>query len=446
MLRVNQPVVFQLMSSIHRPQDQAGAILLLNAEEKEREFIELPPLQTLITPDRQLVKKKTLELEIHLKAILNEIGTLSLFCVDAQRNQEWKLAFQLRAANTAAQTDDESLITLAEEDLLPARACLQEWFGRNAEGSVSGGIYRQMEQALEMPREEWSIPLLRGLWPFLYEGMGRRTRSVNHELNWLKLAGFCLRPGYGCRGDELKMRQVMELFPGGPHFRKERAIEIEWWVMCRRIAGGISTANQQLLLDLGWKKIRESAMKPRKGTLGKTGKKGGKNTAVASPTALNELWRLLASLEHLPPQEKLKLGHELISQVKLGQSTGIEGWCLARIGGRVPVYGSPVNAVSVSTVESWIDWLLSLSPEITFYQDLPLILSKMGQLTEDRSRDISDRTRNKIIDFLKKKEGTEALQQILQVPTDENLSSATSNDWLFGDKLPSGLKLIKPLD
>jgi hypothetical protein len=57
-------------------------------------------------------------------------------------------------------------------------------------------LLRDLERIFGQERNNWSLVLLRSLWPALYPGITRRGRSLAHENTWLYLAGFVLRPGY----------------------------------------------------------------------------------------------------------------------------------------------------------------------------------------------------------------------------------------------------------
>ena len=67
-IAVNQPVQFEMRSSSIRTQDQLGDIIQLEQEDLERDFTELPPIQTLLGIDRNRLPKKTTTLGIQLRA------------------------------------------------------------------------------------------------------------------------------------------------------------------------------------------------------------------------------------------------------------------------------------------------------------------------------------------------------------------------------------------
>ncbi len=457
-LSINQPVQFRLISSTHRPHDQAGQIFHFTEATLDADFATMPPVHTLIGIDKRTLRKKAKEIQVQLKVKLNEIGTLSLFCVNEERSKEWKLEFRLRddapETNSGADedTDLHSLPPLHEdipEHWEAAKSIVQQRFGKRSRSQLKEemrpfSIYKLLEAELG-PRKEWSLNVLRHLWDLLYEGDSYRVRSSHHESNWIKLVGFCLRPGFGDSQDGWRVRQLEDLFLHGPHFKSESGIEVEWWIMCRRIAGGIPATIQQAMLDGLLRKMDSYSQKQKRRTV-MPKKKSGKKQPVKSHADVphSELWRLAASLEDIAPSTKIQLGQRLKKQIESNKMSGSEGWCLARLGARVPLYGNPVNVINATVVESWIDWLLSLKNP-PFSHELPMILTRLGQYTGDRQRDISESHRQKILQYLKQQGESDALSSMLESnidPSEERSNDPQAmNDWLYGDTLPTGLKV-----
>ena len=57
---------------------------------------------------------------------------------------------------------------------------------------------------------------------------------------WLNLAGFCLRPGYGLAVDDWRVAQMWRLFPREVVHDRNELVRAEWWILWRRVAGGLS--------------------------------------------------------------------------------------------------------------------------------------------------------------------------------------------------------------
>lgn len=440
-LAVNQPVQFEMRASSVRVQDSVGEILRLADEELEQDFTLLPPIQTFIAVDRNRLPKKAQTLRIQLRARLNEIGTLSLYCVSPELKEEWRLEFRV---HESAESPDSGL-PLSEapsEGLFPpeweeVQQVLRQWFGKKSrQDDLPVSLFKQLEILLG-PRQRWSLPILRAVADELLAKMGTRVRSLNHELNWLKVAGFCLRPGFGFAQDEWRMRQLGDWIAHGPQNRKERTAEVEWWIFCRRIAAGLEASTQEALLLSLEARLREVSKKPRTSKPGK-----GKKVNSASPAALNELWLLLASLEEIPAERKRIHGDQLLERLQQGNATGIEGWCLARLGSRQPLRGNSLQVISTAEVTGWICTLLGIGKKNSL-PELPLVLAQLAQHTGDRRRDVSPELRQEVLEFVIPHDESGRLQRLLREGAEPLGSHPESNlqNWLFGDELPLGLKL-----
>ena len=75
-----------------------------------------------------------------------------------------------------------------------------------------------------------------------------RRRSQVHEARWLNLLGFALRPGYGLAVDDWRVAETWRLLQG-KLVHPTAACRNEWWILWRRIAGGLAAGQQQALAD-----------------------------------------------------------------------------------------------------------------------------------------------------------------------------------------------------
>jgi hypothetical protein len=416
----------------------------LEQEEFERDFTELPPIQTFLGIDRNRLPKKATTLGIQLRAKLNEIGTLSLECVNHHLSEKWRLEFHIRESVPEVMQPDQS-ITVGNQWVPPsnwddAQKTLQSWFGkRSRQENLPLSLNKQLEALLGL-RSGWPLPLLREIADQLLSGMGTRVRSINHEMNWLKICGFCLRPGFGFPNDELRIKQLTEWIARGPQFRKERNVEVEWWIFCRRVAAGLPSQTQEAIFKSLEERLVEGNRKPRSSKLPK-----GKRPASISPSAFNELWLLLSNLESVPHEKKRTYSKQLLDRLEKEQSTGIEGLCLARLGSRELVHAGTLYVIPPKEVESWIQSLLEIHHQKPI-QELPLVLTKLGQFTGDRHRDISQDLRKELIAFVESYDEDGSLVRLLtdEAKRDpEEILESNLQNWLFGDELPIGLKLAK---
>jgi hypothetical protein len=113
-----------------------------------------------------------------------------------------------------------------------------------------------------------------------------RKSSASHEARWLNLVGYSLRPGYGMAVDDWRVGEVWRQVHGKLAFASGGS-RGESMILWRRIAGGL-TAGQQGELLSPWMSML-------------TGK-----AAMAQPTESAELWRMIGSLERLPPAAKVE--------------------------------------------------------------------------------------------------------------------------------------------
>src|SRR5690606_2741156 len=150
----------------------------------------------------------------------------------------------------------------------------------------------------------------------------------------LNLAGFFLRPGFGEERDPWRVELFWRLFDRGPASPNAAQVRAEWWNAWKRVAGGLSKAQQQAM----YQEIRPlllPASARRKGKLSRW--KGG-------PQELREMWQVAGSLEHLPSGVKAEAAAVLAPRVAKARANEAEIWALGRLAARTLVYG-PANAV-----------------------------------------------------------------------------------------------------
>jgi len=251
----------------------------------------------------------------------------------------------------------------------------------------------------------------------------KRTWSPDHELRWFNLAGFFLRPGYGDKLDETWVQWLWTQLLDGPRHTKDPRVMSEWWVMWRRIAGGLSVGSQE---SLGERIISQ---------LG-TGR--ARKRVAVSPQEEREMWRLLGALERINPRAKQLYGDEIIARIKPKAAVDHLLWTLGRLGARMPLYGPVNDAVSAKLAASWIRSLIELSWTGSSYY--AFAAANIGRMSGDRQRDIDDRLREQLIIRLRE-EGADA-GLIRMVREIVELDQAQS-DRIFGEALPEGLIIIR---
>jgi hypothetical protein len=247
-----------------------------------------------------------------------------------------------------------------------------------------------------------------------------RKLSARHEIRWLNLFGYCLRPGFGDAGDAARVSHARRIYQEGLAFPRELQSQVDWLVMWRRIAGGLSAAHQHELRNY-------------LAGLGIGRKKPG---ARLNSQIEHEGWRLLASLEHLSGATRAALGGELLRKLKMDPADGGWLWSLGRLGSRIPLYGSLTCVAPADTAEEWIAALLE-SRELT-HETASAVL-QLGRRTDDRTRDIGDEIREAAIARLT--ERNVADEMILQRLKNFIVPDRSDVVRTFGESLPRGLHL-----
>ncbi len=416
-LIVNQPAQFQCCYSARRNQDLAGAIIPWN----KNDFHPLPPLQTAIhlAADRPAVANN--RLRVTLEATLNELGLLQLYCVEKQGDGRWRLDFNLRKGVD----DDHSPTTApspfkADEKARLAAPFIQAVFAKKKDPNLPEvkpkQLLKQLEQKLGS-RDSWSSTTLRSLWPELAVGMTRKTRSLEHEGAWLYLAGFTLRPGYGVQRDDSRIEELWRLFSLGMSFPKEKRIQSHWYLLWRRIAGGLSNSRQEQILNKIIVLLRSSG------------------------DSVPEMVYLAGALERISTETKVEL-IRLFSQALLKDRIRHKApyiWALGRLLSRTPLYAGVNSIVHPRHVTTLFDKVSGFDWQCEPWKGLAGLFALAARCTEQRDIDIDDETQRKI--SAKMRETKVAIELIRPI---ENFIAISNEDRevQFGESLPAGLILI----
>jgi molecular chaperone DnaK (HSP70) len=413
---VGSPVKFQLFSSLNRDSDKPGTLLKFH----QAEFHPLNPLHTVLKA--AVPGRSEAMIDVALEVVLMSTGMLQLFCVNKNGSERWQLEFNVRDFSYESSGD---LGELADSDVSIERfqAAVEkigDHFGKKKKPETDQDnpkyLVRTLEEILGRDRKDWNVSTLRKLWPHLREGMTRKNRSLGHELAWLYLVGYCLRPGYGVELDEWRVNDLWKAYELGLAFPKERQNEEQWWIMWRRVAGGLSRSQQEKLFDKVFPAIR----------------KGN------APSL--EVYMLAGSLERIEMNNKVRLGNYLVQQISEGRKQFLDQklWALARIGSRVLMHGSSESIVRPVFVEEWFGKLRGLNIRDKQYSRLSIFISQVGRIVNDREFDLSIDTRKAMVAMLENAAVDDALIKPLRefVPVDSEAKSK-----LFGEELPSGLIL-----
>ncbi len=433
-LRLNQRVSFPLFTYCGDRVDAPGQLVEIDSDQDA--LTVLPPLQTILrAPSSDSTSEKSSRnlLSVTLESSLDETGRLQISLVSLELPpRRWNLDFVLRAQSnvpspqkvTPSKRTNKSKLGADEFVLLPpdektpgALRLLRAAF-LSADDEGVRAIRRDLEETLG-PRGAWSASTCRALFDGCLKLVNTRSTSAPHELNWLRLSSWCLRPGFGCPGDDKRMEALWSLFDEGPCFSTKTHCA-EWWILWRRVAGGLTPAAQRSLFDLA----ADSLWTPAK-------KKEGNKKSAAAPT---EMMRLLASLEQLPASLKTQCGELFLQRAhKLGTY-----WPLGRVGARVLFQqeGDHTMIVSAKIASQWLQALLSL--DWSSHEGVAFAATSIAQLTGDRTLDIGAELRETVAARLEKEGSpTPWREMVLQSKSLERSDLKR----LLGDSLPAGLRL-----
>jgi hypothetical protein len=433
-LALGQPVLFPLYTSTVRADDQAGQILEIAPDR----LLRMPPLHTILRGGK---RSGTRHVPVTLAARSTEIGTLELWCVAREGTNRWRLEFNVRdivkddgaaASEGGAETQNAVTDVWPESQVQQAAALVQAVYTSKEAASTPQELTKALEAALDAPRHEWPTGLCRRLWEFLSAVAEQRWRSPGHLSRWYHLVGYALRPGFGDPLDRFRVEQLWKVMqtprraePGQPVVRQEGSAD--YWIMWRRVAGGLNASLQQALYD----RIRPALLP----TKGKAAVRPGANE-------LAEMWRAAASLERLDVKHKEALGQALLKPLRRSPVPTYGFWALTRLGARVLLYGPLNGVVHHQIAERWLDAILGFEPghesERTSWA---FCLAQLARRTGQRALDVDDVHRQRVMQVL----------QALPVPphwakmVDEvqELESEEQSQ-MFGESLPIGLRLARP--
>jgi len=443
-LLVSQPVEFPLYVSSTRLTDAPGDVIPV-----EREHLKaLAPIRTVLQA-RGKSSDEAVPVQVHSR--LSEIGTLELWCAEQDGPRRWKMQFDVRAAvetDRAAHTGAGEQAGVLDEQVIAGTVTeiaktFGTWEGEDPaepDAISPDTLMQRLAAAAGLARHEWPPSLLRRMWEALLEHEAGRKRSPTHEARWLNLLGYALRPGYGVALDDWRVAETWKLLSGKLAHGAAR-VQNEWWILCRRIAGGLTSGQQRALAEPLLAPLR--AMHKRLTT-----GKGAGDLSFASQESV-EVWRLLGALELLPPATKLELARmilDLLPKKKLVALRAALLWTLGRVAARVPVAG-PLNVIlGGETAEAWLAALLDQS------LDEPLLAWTVMQLarkTGDRYRDVRPAVRARVVTWLSERQknappdSPSAVPQhfIMLVREGGELDQAEQAR-VFGEALPAGLRIL----
>ncbi|HDY7752031.1 TPA: hsp70 family protein [Vibrio vulnificus] len=424
-LTLGEPVRFNLLTSTHDALSHHVAIQNgVMADIDPDIFTPLPPyIVTLQGEGAELEANQKERVEVQLACQLTEIGTLKMECVSVEEeDKRWALEFEVR--NKKAEEQENATLHPRLNECKELITRLYSGNKKSGDGNEIKLLAKELERKLGK-RDEWDFTTLRHLFDAFAQGRKRRRRSEQHEKNWLRLAGFSLRPGFGDATDSWRIEQVWGLYQQGIQFQNHQGWT-DWWVFWRRIAGGLNQEQQETLLADIAKYLHPGAMK------------NPQTAKAAQDMGYEAMVRLAASLEHLEVEDKVLLTSWFLSKaLNQNQFEQAHWWAIGRLASRTPLYASQHRVIPREQAEQWLPKLLDQN-----WQKEPMIAFAAVMIcrkTGDRLFDISEDFRQQVLTKLKQSRVPEAWVSLVEEI--KELSESESKR-VFGDALPSGLRLV----
>ena len=289
---------------------------------------------------------------------------------------------------------------------------------------------KAIEAALESGRGDWPTGLCRRMWDALSDVSDHRAKSPSHLSRWYNLVGFCLRPGFGDPLDRYRVEALWKLVTSaasatgpvkGPTIPEGGA---DYWIMWRRLAGGLNTALQQTLCG---RNSDRHCCRPRRKAWPNPGRTNWPRCGGPPPP-----WNAWTCRPSAPSAKPL-LG-------QLGpKPPPYLFWSLTRLGARQQLYGPLNTVVHPSVAENWIGKLLGYAPA-TDHDRLGwgFCLAQLARRTGLRGVDVKDEVRDRVSAALRAADVPDGWPKMV----DEVLTDADDDQTrLFGEGLPIGLRL-----
>ncbi len=433
----NRPVRFQLWTARTRSTDRPGDLIDPKTAQEDSGWTMLPALMTTLKEDRGRSKGKSpylpqeRQIPVSLALNLAETGILSVHCVPSEPTEEmprkgWPLDFNLRFESQGEEAPpkslgDTKLVTAKQDRVAVPEELIQAVnlvYGKKIQVDPPSpkSLIKDCERILGLTRDQWSLELLRAIWSSLGLHGTRRGRSEVHEATWLSLAGYCLRPGFGFPGDEAQVLSLWRQTEEGLVFPKDRTVVDQFWIMQRRICGGLGATEQTKILTKLIPMIRKGEV----------------------PSA--EVFKLVGALERADQSEKLKIGMVLAQQIEGNRPKFMDDkiWALARIASRVMLYAEPEHILQPSFVETWCQQLAKISVKEKAYPRLNLFWAFAARRVLEREFSLSEKATALALSKLQEAKAPSELRAVVEkhVPVDYKLKVQ-----LFGESLPLGLTL-----
>lgn len=418
-------------SPVQELNEKVGQIL----DYSPKKHLPLPPMK--LKGDSQLGFK-----HVKLQAVIKETGYLQIRCINTSNTNEnvissmsqsydhqrivKELFFDLSTtdkSNLLQKSIKTASMNISDETLSKVKARLEQLYTKK-DGNT---VFKDLEIIFGCKRERWDLQLLRTIFDLAikYE---IDFNDCDSAVNWLRLLGYTLRPGFGAPNDHFRIEQILKLFDIKLNIVNSYFWS-EWWLFWKRVCPGLTRERQTELL----KNIEVLLFPP---------KKHDRKSRNVEQHERNNLWRLLGHLERILVQEKVRLGNLIINNPLSYSKDCVALYALGRLGARVMAYATQSDIVHAEIANKWAEELYNrhhTSPS----SYLEWALRELARKTSDRHTRIDDTLRKKIIEMFKKQNKKKSfIQPLLEVQT----FSDYDYEQFFGENLPSGIVIISKND
>src|SRR5262249_53169695 len=146
-------------------------------------------------------------------------------------------AYQSESMSPPTLTSVRHAATVSEPMLNSAIRLIHNSFTRGTENNNDAAdpasLATRLESVIELRRESWPLSIVRVFCDALLEVAEGRRLSPAHEVRWLNLFGYCLRPGFGDPNDKMRAAQAGRIYQAGLGFPRELQSQVNWLVLWR---------------------------------------------------------------------------------------------------------------------------------------------------------------------------------------------------------------------
>ncbi|MGO2511428.1 Hsp70 family protein [Marinomonas polaris] len=363
------------------------------------------------------------ETAVTLSVQMTEVGVLQVVLNANNQKDQWRLDFstQVSSSQESEQSDDSGLLHAnmgqAEEHLAKCFSSA----GQKQNPDLVKSLKQDLDQLLGN-RDDWNLATSRRLVDKLLSLKSGRTKSAQHERQWLQLMGYCLRPGFGSADDLARVQQVVNATKAGTQF-DTAPVWGQYWTLYRRIAGGLTIEQQTYLF-----KQFSQYYSP-------TGQRSRDKMKALTTKSSDDLIRLVGALEGLSNEDKVTTIDWFLKRLQKTSEPDTAWWTIGRIASRHLLSGKQEQRIAEKKLFPILE--VTLKEDWKKRKQAGLAAVLMSQVSVGESEKLSA-LRKKVANKLKKDkcpaQWLERLESQVEINSDE-LNA------LVGESLPIGLRL-----